>query len=168
MSSRIADFTQRIRARLSEIDRTPIGVAVDAGLPRDAIRSVLRGHPPHLQRAHDICCALDIAFTIGTDRPTDRLVDEPSILQTADLPAGSHDGPRAECLAPYVGARLADLFDRMTETYEMARSDGERDLVLTMLDAQAASVRKWITSSREAGDPPFEQLVPLDEEMDDP
>ena len=168
MSSRSADFTQRIRARLSETDRTPIGVAVDAGLPRDAIRSVLRGHPPHLQRAHDICCALDIAFTIGTDRPTDRLVNEPSSLQTADLPAGSHDGPRAECFAPYVGARLADLFQRMAETYEMARSDGERDLVLIMLDDQATSIRRWITSSVESGEPPIERIIPLDEEMDDP
>ena len=88
--------------------------------------------------------------------------------QAVDSPAGSHDCQRAECLAPFVGARLADLFEGMAETYEIARTDGERDLVFLMLNEQATSMRKLITSFVQSGEPPIERIIPLYDETDNP
>ena len=45
--------------------RSVAGSATAHGLPRDAIRRVLRGHDPRLSRADAICRALGISFTIG-------------------------------------------------------------------------------------------------------
>ena len=66
-----AAFERLIRKRLSEIGETAIRVAKRAGLPPDAIRSVLRGHPPNLVRAGEICDALGLALRIGVreERP---------------------------------------------------------------------------------------------------
>ena len=59
------DFEQIVRERLAETGDTPIGAARRAGLPRDAIRSVLRGHPPSLVRAKKICEALGLSLNVG-------------------------------------------------------------------------------------------------------
>ena len=48
--------------------RSVAGSATAHGLPRDAIRRVLRGHDPRLSRADAICRALGISFTIGKPR----------------------------------------------------------------------------------------------------
>ena len=50
---------------MAETGETAIGVARRAGLPRDAIRSVLRGHPPNLLRAKKICDALGLRLNVG-------------------------------------------------------------------------------------------------------
>ena len=57
-------FEQLVLNRLRETGETPIGAAVRHGLPRDAIRSVLRGHPPLLPRAAEICDALGLVLHI--------------------------------------------------------------------------------------------------------
>ena len=62
------DFEKIVRERLAETGETPIGAARRAGLPRDAIRSVLRGHPPNLLRAKKICDALGLALNVGSPR----------------------------------------------------------------------------------------------------
>ena len=59
------DFEEIVRERLAETGETPIGAARRAGLPRDAIRSVLRGHPPNLLRAKKICEALGLSLHVG-------------------------------------------------------------------------------------------------------
>ena len=59
------DFERIVRDRLSETGETAIGAARRAGLPRDAIRSVLRGHPPNLLRAKKICDALGLHLNVG-------------------------------------------------------------------------------------------------------
>ena len=59
------DFETIVRERLAETGETAIGAARRAGLPRDAIRSVLRGHPPNLLRAKKICDALGLALQVG-------------------------------------------------------------------------------------------------------
>lgn len=59
------DFEQIVRERLAETGDTAIGAARRAGLPRDAIRSVLRGHPPSLVRAKKICEALGLSLNVG-------------------------------------------------------------------------------------------------------
>ena len=60
------DFEKIVRERLAETGETPIGAARRAGLPRDAIRSVLRGHPPNLLRAKEICDALGLDLNVGS------------------------------------------------------------------------------------------------------
>ena len=60
------DFERIVRERLAETGETPIGAARRAGLPRDAIRSVLRGHPPNLLRAKKICDALGLDLNVGS------------------------------------------------------------------------------------------------------
>lgn len=59
------DFEEIVRERLAETGDTAIGAARRAGLPRDAIRSVLRGHPPSLVRAKKICEALGLSLNVG-------------------------------------------------------------------------------------------------------
>ena len=62
----VRDFEKIVRERLAETGETPIGAARRAGLPRDAIRSVLRGHPPNLLRAKKICDALGLDLNVGS------------------------------------------------------------------------------------------------------
>lgn len=62
-------FADFVRARLKESGETPAAAALRAGLPRDAIRSVLRGHPPSLPRAAEICEALGVEIAIRPPRP---------------------------------------------------------------------------------------------------
>ena len=64
----VRDFEKIVRERLAETGETPIGAARRAGLPRDAIRSVLRGHPPNLVRAKKICDALGLDLNVGSPR----------------------------------------------------------------------------------------------------
>ena len=59
------DFERIVRARLDETGESAIGLARRSGLPRDAIRSVLRGHPPSLVRAKQICDAIGLRLSIG-------------------------------------------------------------------------------------------------------
>ena len=72
------EFEAIIRQRLSDNRDTAIGAARSAGLPRDAIRSILRGHPPTLPRAAKICDALGLEFYVGPAR------DESTSPEVAD------------------------------------------------------------------------------------
>lgn len=54
--------------RLKELDKPPTRLALENGLPKDAIRSVLRGHPPSVERAEKIAEALGLEFYIGPPR----------------------------------------------------------------------------------------------------
>lgn len=57
--------------RLKELGKSPTKLALENGLPRDAIRSVLRGHPPSVERAEKIAEALGLEFYIGPPRRLD-------------------------------------------------------------------------------------------------
>ena len=72
-------FSELVRERLRESGETAAGAALRAGLPRDAIRSVLRGHPPTFIRAAEICEALGCEFYMGPPRgeKTERKVHSP-------------------------------------------------------------------------------------------
>ena len=61
-------FEDLVRERVQALGGKPLAIALQNGLPRDAIRSVLRGHPPGLQRAARICRALGLEFYIGLPR----------------------------------------------------------------------------------------------------
>lgn len=63
------EFRRVIRERLEELGGKVHGTAVAAGLPKDAFRSVLGGHPPSFPRIAEICEALDLEFYIGPVRP---------------------------------------------------------------------------------------------------
>ena len=83
-----------------ELDRrgvSPIRKALDAGLNRDAIRSVLRGRVPSVDRAAEICRALDLEFYIGPPRGE----AEPS---QAPITAAADPPPVAESTAAVVEA----------------------------------------------------------------
>ena len=65
---RTQDFAQIIRDRLEKTGHSRHGAAVSHGLPRDAIRSVLDGHIPRLDRVSEICDALGLELSIGPPR----------------------------------------------------------------------------------------------------
>ena len=60
-------FRDLVRSRLRETGLSASRAATRAGLPRDAIRSVLRGHPPGVTRAAEICAALGIELRLGAN-----------------------------------------------------------------------------------------------------
>jgi len=62
------DFAEAVRRRLAERGQSRYRAAVNSGLPQDAIRSVLNGHVPRLNRAEQICRALGLELYIGPAR----------------------------------------------------------------------------------------------------
>ena len=87
------------------VGRAVSGTALASGLPRDAIRHILRGHDPRLTRADDVCRALGITFTLGLAREPDEDEPEPG--------APPPIGPR-----PVDDAQLAELVSRVAECWE--------------------------------------------------
>ena len=90
------EFAKLIEAQLNARHDTVYGAATRHGLPADAIRSVLRGHPPSLPRAADICKALGLELYIGPPRssphPPENLKEAPllsEITAALGLPAGA-------------------------------------------------------------------------------
>ena len=158
------EFRERIRARLREIGDTPVRVAEQAGLPRDSIRSVLRGHEPSVLRADEICGALGITVTIGVRRVPPQPVDEAGHPRTSSPPAASQERSTVECFADLVDGPLADLFGRIVEVYGRARSDGERRLMANMFSDTTTMVSKWITSMVEERTPPITSVVSVEGE----
>ena len=64
----IIDFAEVVRRRLTERGQSQYRAAVNSGLPQDAIRSVLNGHIPRLNRVEQICRALGLELYIGPPR----------------------------------------------------------------------------------------------------
>ena len=61
-------FRTIVEKQLTRRGTSAIRAALGAGLTRDAIRSVLRGRSPSVDRAAEICEALDLEFYIGPPR----------------------------------------------------------------------------------------------------
>lgn len=76
----IVEFQAIVRQRLEETGLSQHRVAREANLPQDAIRNVLAGHMPRLDRAEDICRVLDIPFHVGLP-PQSESALEPSQTQ---------------------------------------------------------------------------------------
>lgn len=99
--------------------RSVAGSATAFGLPRDAIRRVLRGHDPRLSRADAICRALGISFTIGKlGKPQDgsrRSGHATSLWLRDSVPAGggSTSSRGRANPAPVRDPRLAELLGRL-------------------------------------------------------
>ena len=66
MSSVMDDFRRTVKSAVGS--RSLAGTATAAGLPRDAIGNVLKGHEPKLSRTAEICAALELEFYIGPPR----------------------------------------------------------------------------------------------------
>ncbi|MDE2905989.1 MAG: helix-turn-helix transcriptional regulator [Acidobacteriota bacterium] len=62
------DFAEAVRRRLAERGQSQYRAAINSGLPQDAIRSVLNGHVPRLNRVDQICRALGLELYIGPPR----------------------------------------------------------------------------------------------------
>ncbi|MCY4598293.1 MAG: hypothetical protein OXF27_00005, partial [Acidobacteria bacterium] len=62
------DFAEAIRRRLAERGQSQYRAALGSGLPQDAIRWVLKGHVPRLNRVEQICRALGLELYIGPPR----------------------------------------------------------------------------------------------------
>ena len=62
------DFAEMVRRRLAENGQSKYGAAVNSGLPQDAIRNVLNGHIPRLNRVEQICRAISLELYIGPPR----------------------------------------------------------------------------------------------------
>ena len=139
-----------------------MGVAVQAGLPPDAIRSVFRGHPPTLPRAGEICRALELPLTIGACRPRPQSVDAESGSPIARTPVASADTTRAEHFAHAVDGRLADYFAAVADTYDKARTEAERKLLFELFSGPATSTTVWFTTFLNSGAPPITSFVSAD------
>lgn len=100
------------------VGRSVAGSATASGLPRDAIRRVLRGHDPRLSRADAICRALGISFTIGKPQGDSRRLGHATVSWLSDsVPAGggsSSSRVRAESV-PVRDPQLADLLGQLAE-----------------------------------------------------
>ncbi|MCY3841527.1 MAG: hypothetical protein OXH09_23275, partial [Gammaproteobacteria bacterium] len=62
------DFAEVVRRRLAKKGESKYRAAIKSGLPQDAIRSVLNGHVPRLNRVEQICRALGLELYIGPSR----------------------------------------------------------------------------------------------------
>ena len=96
--------------------RSVAGSATAYGLPRDAIRRVLRGHDPRLSRADAICRALGISFTIGKPQDGSGRSGRATASWLSDsVPAGG-GGTSSRVRAgsvPVRDPRLAELLGRL-------------------------------------------------------
>ena len=98
--------------------RSVAGSATAHGLPRDAIRRVLRGHDPRLSRADAICRALGITFTIGSTRGSARTATTLSLRDSVP-PSGRSAYPSLQQdLIAVRDPRLAELLARLVEHWE--------------------------------------------------
>ena len=84
-------FREIVAERLCETGASSITSAVEAGLNRDAIRSVLRGRKPSVERAAEICDALGLELYVGPPREAPQSSDAMGISATAlpDLEASA-------------------------------------------------------------------------------
>ena len=117
MDRRSHDYRETIAKALA--GRSVAGSATAHGLPRDAIRRVLRGHDPRLSRADAICRALGITFTIGSPRGGARTATTTLSVRDSVPPSGRSAYPSLQRdLIPVRDPRLAELLARLVEHWE--------------------------------------------------
>ena len=71
MKSAHAGFVTAIRERLAARKLSARAAASNAGLPARSVQGVLEGHVPSIDRAAEICEALDLEFRLGPVRSRD-------------------------------------------------------------------------------------------------
>lgn len=142
-------FAEIVRSRLHESGLSASGAALKAGLPRDDIRSVLRGHPPTITRAAEISDALGLEFYVGPPRPKDNSAKRgyhPKWTDRfrSDLRAGIRVDPSS--LLHEHHHRMAQRFD---EQEEMVRRHGD-----------SPDPKKWVILTAVGRNGPWSDLRP--------
>ena len=122
--------TFRKEVREAVAGRSLAGLATSAGLPRDAIRSILVGHDPRLSRSIEVARALCLEFYVGPPRGIAELLKERVLASTDQA-----KGPTELELA------IADL---IAERYEKILYQATNDLlgrisVVSLADLQSFS-----------------------------
>lgn len=107
-------FSEIIRARLKKLGRSQHRLALDNNLPQDAIRSVLVGHTPRLDRAAKICEALGLIFYVGPPRDQ----EEPAASHTVGQVAEEVELYRAPGQSPVSDRRLAEVLAWVVEEWD--------------------------------------------------
>ena len=87
-----AEFANIVRSRLAETGQSPYRAAVAHRLPRDAVRYVLSGRIPRLDRVVQICEALGLELHVGLPGRT----PPPGTLPDGAVPASALVGPARE------------------------------------------------------------------------
>ena len=105
----VAQFTRLVQDRLLETGASLHGLAVANGLPKDAMRSVLAGHTPKLDRAAEICRALGLEFYIGLPRESG--IDAPTLPREVTEALGLAEGASPAEAAKAIDTRLSGGFD---------------------------------------------------------
>ena len=103
-------------------------VARAAGVPKRSVQNVLEGSVPSLDRADEICRALDITLTIGRLRtpPGSRSGRVPNeIRDIREPPSPPHFAPPAGPFERVRDRRLAELLARLADHWETLEP-GER------------------------------------------
>ena len=118
------EFEGKIRERLKRLGVTAIGCARRNDLPRDAIRSVLRGHEPSISRAAKICEALGLEFDVSAPS-WERLVTDPSVGPGLRFPVEKNDQAP---IRPPADPRLRALMRALAEEWETADEAGKEKL----------------------------------------
>ena len=128
--------------------RSVAGSATAHGLPRDAIRRVLRGHDPRLSRADAICRALGISFTIGKPQDGSRRSGPATASWLSDsVPAGggSASSWARKGSVPVRDPRLVELLGRLADHWNELDAE-ERDRlaagIAAILELSGASGRQ--------------------------
>ncbi len=101
-------FRELISDALALCDGSAIAVAEQNGMKRDAIRAVLRGQVPSVDRAAEICAALDLEFYIGPHRSAQEKV---RLISTA---------PEIDGMTTVSDPRLADMIAGLADAWESA------------------------------------------------
>ena len=80
----LSEIATVIRRELERRKTNAYRAAVDAGLPQNAIRSVLRGREPGSDRLAEICRALELEFYVGPPRGHHEEMSRPPESSTED------------------------------------------------------------------------------------
>ena len=86
----ISEIAAVIRRELERRGTNAYRAAVDAGLPQNAIRSVLRGREPGSERLAEICRALELEFYVGPPRGH----HDETIQAVSETPESSTENPQ--------------------------------------------------------------------------
>ena len=131
-------FAEVVKDELERRGASPIKQALDAGLNRDAIRSVLRGRVPSVDRAPEICDALGLEFYVGPPRA----LPEP-LREALGLPADADAEAAIEAIERRAAeARAAALAAEDELSLDLRADIGAGRLTLTVPAEAAEALRE--------------------------
>ena len=140
-------FRGIIRDRLDEMGQSPITAAQQAGLPRDAIRSVFRGHPPSLERAAEIASALGLELVIrrrgavsapaaASEKPRENVrfsrgfSERSDEAAAADFTGSAPEPAPGAALEPVTDRHIAEAVAVLADEYEALNARGRESLLM--------------------------------------